>query len=420
MLLGRTPVLNAHCRKAGTETAQLRSVNAGTSGRAPVPKATPRRGLQPSRAGTDVTKTAQKIKDGTPSFDIQAKIEFLKKDLEHLFDDVGIDASQYEDVVDFRDPITRYSSLSGYLFNIAFLRRAFDPAFQLHDIRVSESDPNAVVTRWTMAMTFTPAAALPTARFWKPTIVFTGTSTYVFNPASGKIYKHIDTWDSIKNQEFFSIEAFIDFFKQLLSFYATPSLETPQYTILRRASDYEVRRYAPYTVAVTPMDGAEKLNADVLRSGQVTVNPAGPGNRAFNSLARYIFGDNAARSKMAMTTPVFSDTAGSMAFVIGASAQQSAPAGLPAPLSPTVRLDTAPGGVFAVRKFAGYATEEGSRREAEALSASLQRDGVALAAAAAGGRSWSLARYNDPSTPPPFRRNEVLMQLDDSFDIWKL
>ncbi len=37
----------------------------------------------------------------------------------------------------------------------------------------------------------------------------------------------------------------------------------------RRASDYEVRRYAPYTVAVTPMDGAEKLNADVLRSGQV-------------------------------------------------------------------------------------------------------------------------------------------------------
>ncbi len=56
---------------------------------------------------------------------------------------------------------------------------------------------------------------------------------------------------------------------------------------------------------------------------QVTVNPAGPGNRAFNSLARYIFGDNAARSKMAMTTPVFSDTAGSMAFVIGGSAQQA-------------------------------------------------------------------------------------------------
>ncbi len=76
--------------------------------------------------------------------------------------------------MDFRDPITRYSSLSGYLFNIAFLRRAFDPAFQLHDIRVSEADPNAVITRWTMAMTFTPAAALPTARFWKPTIVFTG------------------------------------------------------------------------------------------------------------------------------------------------------------------------------------------------------------------------------------------------------
>ncbi len=31
------------------------------------------------------------------------------------------------------------------------------------------------------------------------------------------------------------MEAFIDFFKQLLAFYATPSLETPSYTILRWA-----------------------------------------------------------------------------------------------------------------------------------------------------------------------------------------
>ena len=50
---------------------------------------------------------------------------------------------------------------------------------------------------------------------------------------------------------------------------------------------------------------------------QVSVNPAGAGNKAFNTLARYIFGDNQARAKMAMTTPVFSDTAGSMRFVIG-------------------------------------------------------------------------------------------------------
>ena len=38
-------------------------------------------------------------------------------------------------VVVFEDPITRYASLSGYLFNIAMLRHLFAPTFILHDIR---------------------------------------------------------------------------------------------------------------------------------------------------------------------------------------------------------------------------------------------------------------------------------------------
>lgn len=55
----------------------------------------------------------------------------------------------------------------------------------------------------------------------------------MFNPASGKICRHLDTWDSIRNQKFPSPEALADFFGQLLQFYTTPSLETPQYTVLR-------------------------------------------------------------------------------------------------------------------------------------------------------------------------------------------
>jgi hypothetical protein len=47
----------------------------------------------------------------------------LREDLSHLFDDRGIDASAYDSVVEFRDPITNYSSLQGYLFNIQMLRR---------------------------------------------------------------------------------------------------------------------------------------------------------------------------------------------------------------------------------------------------------------------------------------------------------
>ena len=40
-------------------------------------------------------------------------MEFLKDDLQHLFDDQGIDKSQYDDVVEFRDPITKYDNASG-------------------------------------------------------------------------------------------------------------------------------------------------------------------------------------------------------------------------------------------------------------------------------------------------------------------
>ncbi len=40
-------------------------------------------------------------------------MDFLKEDLQHLFDDKGIDKSQYDDVVEFRDPITQYNNASG-------------------------------------------------------------------------------------------------------------------------------------------------------------------------------------------------------------------------------------------------------------------------------------------------------------------
>ena len=40
-------------------------------------------------------------------------MDFLRKDLVHLFDEQGIDKDSYEEVVEFIDPITRYNKLSG-------------------------------------------------------------------------------------------------------------------------------------------------------------------------------------------------------------------------------------------------------------------------------------------------------------------
>eukprot|EP00955_Chlamydomonas_euryale_P009496 101406-Chlamydomonas_euryale.AAC.6 len=128
--------------------------------------------------------------------------------------------------------ITKYTNIEGYMFNIKFLKKAFNPIFELHEAWVSDAD--AVTTRWTMTMEFTATKGLPiVGKVFRPTITFTGTSTYVYNPSSGKISMHIDEWDSIKNQEFFSVEGFADFFKQLLQPFSAPDLETPGFTLLK-------------------------------------------------------------------------------------------------------------------------------------------------------------------------------------------
>lgn len=71
-----------------------------------------------------------------------------------------------------------------------------------------------------------------------------------------------------------------------------------------------------------------------------------------------------------------------------------------------------PGGIWAAQPFSGIADSQRSRHEALQLQAALHRNGIKPASDV-----WALARYNDPSTKPWFRRNEVLMPVD-KFDLW--
>lgn len=70
-----------------------------------------------------------------PSIDVKQFVDFLYEDLPHLFDDQGIDKTAYDERVKFRDPITKHDTVSGYLFNIAMLKKLFRPDFQLHWVK---------------------------------------------------------------------------------------------------------------------------------------------------------------------------------------------------------------------------------------------------------------------------------------------
>ena len=91
------------------------------------------------------------------------------------------------------------------------------------------------------------------------------------------------------------IEGVAHVIKQLTDLQQTPNLDSPQYIVLKKTKEYEVRQYSPYLVAETSMPTGTR--------------PAG--GDGFNNLAGYIFGDN---SRSTYPSPATSFTCAPCAF----------------------------------------------------------------------------------------------------------
>lgn len=190
--------------------------------------------------------------------------------------------------------------------------------------------------------------------------------------------------------------------------------EEPKYDVLMSKDDYEIRHYGPYIVAETNVEGTFRT----------------AGNTAFKILAAYIFGNNRASEKMAMTAPVESrsaDESVTMAMTSPVTSTRSdADTGrytyafvmeskyttgtLPAPNDPRVRIREVPERTVAVRRFSGSWSAENFSRHERALLDALAEDGISTL-----GPIIS-ARYNAPFTPWFMRRNEVMIQVEKSMD----
>jgi hypothetical protein len=180
--------------------------------------------------------------------------------------------------------------------------------------------------------------------------------------------------------------------------------EEPQYRIVRKLADIEVRQYAGYTVAEVAVPG-----------------PAGDaGNQAFPILAGYIFGKNKGKRTFAMTAPV-TQAAVPMKIEMTAPVTQTAtpggflvqfvlPKGItmasaPEPLDARVRLrDVLPGPVAVIR-YSGFWSQSNYDRHLAKLQATLRSADLA----------WEgepvYSRYNAPFTLWFMRRNEVWLYL---------
>ena len=190
---------------------------------------------------------------------------------------------------------------------------------------------------------------------------------------------------------------------------AAMAYEEPEFEVIGSYAEFEVRRYAPYIVAETTIDGGFDDS----------------GNRAFRILAGYIFGDNRGSEKMAMTVPVTraAERGEKMAMTAPVTRQADGDANeattyqfvmerkytletLPEPVDARVQLREIPERVVAARRYSGRINEKNYRRNLDILLASLAETGLRPL-----GEPQS-AVYNGPFILPFLRRNEVLIDID--------
>ena len=170
---------------------------------------------------------------------------------------------------------------------------------------------------------------------------------------------------------------------------ARSAYESAPYHVVRADGKFELRDYPAMKVVETPMRGSGS-SAD----------------GSFMRLFRFISGNNAAKEKIAMTTPVFmsgSKSNTTMAFVLPANMKLSE---VPKPADGSVQVRELPAGTFAVLRFSGG---RNSRNEAEAST--RLRDWLAREKLSAAG--LPVYGYFDPPWTPGFlRRNEVMLRMD--------
>jgi hypothetical protein len=179
--------------------------------------------------------------------------------------------------------------------------------------------------------------------------------------------------------------------------------EEPRFAVVEHLGAVEVRQYGPRIAAETQVSGGE-------------IDARGVG---FRRLAGYIFGGNRSRTKLAMTAPV-AQAKESIAMTAPVAQARDAsgqwtirffmPAKytmemLPSPLDPAVQLVAVPGETLAVLRFAGSTSPDAVEAKQRGLLQALQGSAWQPAGAPV---AWF---YDPPWTLPPFRRNEVAVEV---------
>ncbi|NDL67462.1 SOUL family heme-binding protein [Anaerotalea alkaliphila] len=164
--------------------------------------------------------------------------------------------------------------------------------------------------------------------------------------------------------------------------------ETPEYQVVLQEEPFELRRYSDFLVV------EYENEADPFSSN------------GFGTLFRYIGSDNAERQKISMTVPVLEEMSGEgkkMAFVVPKEHWEQ----VPRPNNPYLHIRAFDSGTFAAIRYGGLSNRSKEKEKLQLLEAWMVDKGFRQRSSA------MLAFYDAPFVPPMFRRNEILVQVEE-------
>ena len=180
--------------------------------------------------------------------------------------------------------------------------------------------------------------------------------------------------------------------------------EEPSFTVDRHVGGVEIRNYGPRVAAQTTIEADEEAAR----------------NEGFRRLARYIFGGNTAKTKIAMTAPVAQKQSEKIAMTAPVATARGAAGewvirffmpsehsleSLPVPNDERVQLVGVPAETVAVLRYSGTATLDAIASHTDQLLKTLRDNGFNT-----DGEPFSWF-YDPPWTIPFRRRNEVAVKL---------
>lgn len=193
----------------------------------------------------------------------------------------------------------------------------------------------------------------------------------------------------------------------LISFYGLSpamAIEEAKYSVIEKEGAFEIRKYFDHIVAETYVESSFK----------------DAGNIAFRRLFKYIDGNNASKSSIAMTAPV-SQQKNSEKISMTAPVTMQNLSGtyritflmpskynmetIPQPLDQTVKIKKEKGKTFAAYKYSGGWSEKKYEKMKEKLLEIIAEKKLKAAGEPV------FARYNSPFMPWLFRRNEILIEI---------